>query len=144
MYFSFTDSFPDGIQREHPWRGAEGAAPQHGLQPERPVPAALLCHTEGPGFQGGSPHLHSSRLCLLGSTGQDHRALSENPTPQSSRGKGQRFVGVSVHSWVAPRQGGSWQRIVAEEKEPMVSRRQQNKGKTSLFRSLSLYPSWQN
>jgi len=47
-----SDGVRDGVQGERPGRRAEGVAPQHGVQPERPLPAALLRHAEGAGVQG--------------------------------------------------------------------------------------------
>lgn len=44
------DGISDRVQGEYSGRGAEGAAPQHGMQPERPLPPALFCHTKGAGF----------------------------------------------------------------------------------------------
>lgn len=48
------DGISDGVKGEHPWWRPEGTAPQHGLQPERPLPPTLLCHTEGTGIKGES------------------------------------------------------------------------------------------
>lgn len=48
------DGISDRIEGEHPWWRPEGTAPQHGLQPERPLPPTLLCHTEGTGIKGES------------------------------------------------------------------------------------------
>lgn len=45
LWFCFcSDCFSDRIQGKYPGWGVEGAAPQHGLQPERPLPSALFCH----------------------------------------------------------------------------------------------------
>lgn len=44
------DGFSDRVQGEHPGWGAEGTASQHGLQPERPLPPALFCYSEGTGI----------------------------------------------------------------------------------------------
>lgn len=52
--FLSADGISDRVKGEHPWWCSEGTAPQHGLQPERPLPPALLCHTEGPGIEGQS------------------------------------------------------------------------------------------
>lgn len=50
--FFLADGVCDRVEGERPrWR-PEGPAPQHGLQPERPLPPALLCHPEGTGIQG--------------------------------------------------------------------------------------------
>lgn len=46
------DGVGDRVEGEHPGRSAEGFAPQHGLQPERPLPAALFCNTEGASVKG--------------------------------------------------------------------------------------------
>lgn len=50
----FADCVRDRVQGEHPRRGAQSAAAQHGLQPKCPLPAALLCHTESFGLKGES------------------------------------------------------------------------------------------
>lgn len=62
---SLADGVSDRVEGEHPrWR-PEGTSAQHGLQPERPLPAALLRHPEGTGIKGesglGSHRKHSSR-----------------------------------------------------------------------------------
>lgn len=44
-----SDSIGDRVQGEYPGWGPEGAAAQHGLQPERPLPPALLRYTAGAG-----------------------------------------------------------------------------------------------
>lgn len=49
---SLADGVGDGVEGEHPRRRPEGTAAQHGLQPERPLPAALLRHPEGAGVKG--------------------------------------------------------------------------------------------
>lgn len=54
-WFPFADRVGDGVQGEHPRRGAQSAAAQHGLQPKCPLPPALLCHTESFGLKGESP-----------------------------------------------------------------------------------------
>lgn len=46
------DCFCDGVQREHPRRGAEGASAQHGLQPKCTLSPTLLRHTESFGLKG--------------------------------------------------------------------------------------------
>ncbi len=46
------DGISDRVKGEYPGWGAKGAPPQHGLQPERPLPPALFCHTKGTGVQG--------------------------------------------------------------------------------------------
>lgn len=54
-WLPFADGVRDGVQGEHPRRGAQSAAAQHGLQPKCPLPPALLCHTESFGLKGESP-----------------------------------------------------------------------------------------
>lgn len=46
------DCFCDGVQREYPRRGAEGASAQHGLQPKCTLSPTLLRHTESFGLKG--------------------------------------------------------------------------------------------
>lgn len=58
------DGISDRVKGEHPWWRSEGTAPQHGLQPERPLPSTLLCHTEGTGIKGES-RLRSNRNHFL-------------------------------------------------------------------------------
>lgn len=69
-WFPFADRVRDGVQGEHPRRGAQSAAAQHGLQPKCPLPPALLCHTESFGLKGESPvgaeiHPEGGRRCFF-------------------------------------------------------------------------------
>ena len=47
-----SDGISHRVQGEYPGWGAQGAAPQHGLQPECSLPPALFRHTEGTGVKG--------------------------------------------------------------------------------------------
>lgn len=49
---SSADGVSDRVEGEHSGRSTEGVAPQHGLQPERPLPAALFCNTAGASVKG--------------------------------------------------------------------------------------------
>lgn len=49
---SSADGVGHWVKGEHSGRSAESSAPQHGLQPERPLPAALLCDAAGASVKG--------------------------------------------------------------------------------------------
>lgn len=62
--FPPADGVSDRVQGEHSGRSAESFAPQHGLQPERPLPAALLRHAAGASVEGLDPAVFPHRFLI--------------------------------------------------------------------------------